>query len=62
MSRDLARSGSKTVGCGVSGEAEVAGFGAASQPIVGKPDPYALRAEAGVRDVPDTPRAEADLR
>jgi hypothetical protein len=30
----------------VSGETEVAGFRAASQPIDGKPDAYALRAEA----------------
>ena len=48
---DLARSGSKTGECGRSGETRMARFGAASQPIVGKPDSYALSAEAGCDSV-----------
>jgi hypothetical protein len=46
LADDLARSGSQTYACGVMAESEASGFGAAAHPIVGKPDSYALRAEA----------------
>jgi hypothetical protein len=46
LAGDLPGTGSETCGSGKSGEIEMAGFRAASRPIVGKPDSYALRAEA----------------